>query len=311
MRLSSLIMMTALTMLFSGCGIGTHYVITSKFIMTQKVETPPEIVETVTYKQEASKLKTVALKAPSYCSNRSSDQRSGKATSQELVLGTNCAVDMAEIERIFSKASFKVISWTVLEREMERNTQQNSPLKVAENLGAQVLFQINSLEKSTKNLGNLGKDEKWEFAYFEADKNGKIIREKAFNDNDRQYLKHKFFNRNELLPHVKIPFVTLDANAIQVMNGESIWFYRWTHSDLSYVYSQNQLIYCKPGMVCFNDEPSDKDSETQSSKANSDKSAQESEVYSADEKPEDILKASYTKLLKEVTNNLVSSFSKR
>jgi hypothetical protein len=194
---------------------------------------------------------------------------------------------------------------------MERNTQQNSPLKVAENLGAQVLFQINSLEKSTKNIGNLGKDEKWEFAYFEADKNGKIIQEKAFNDDDRQYLKHKFFNRNELLPHVKIPFVTLDANAIQVMNGESIWFYRWTHSDLSYVYSQNQLIYCKPGMVCSTDTPSDNNTETNSSKANSDKSSQENEVYSADEKPEDILKASYTKLLQEVTNNLVSSFSKR
>ena len=303
-------MMSALTMLFSGCG--THYVITSNFVMTQKTETLPEIVETVTYKEEVSKIKTVALKAPSYCSNRSSDQRTGIATSQELVLGTTCAVDMAEIERALTKASYKVISWTVLEKEMERNTQEYySPLKVAENLGEQILFQINSLEKSTKSLDNLGKDEKWEFDYFDADDNGKKIREKAFDDDTRQYLKRKFFNRNELLSQVKIPFVTLDANAIQVKNGESIWFYRWTHSDLSYVYPQNQLIYCKPGMVCRIDTPSGNNSGANSSKANSDKSSQESEVYSAEEKPEDRLKALYSELLKEVTDSLVSSFSKR
>jgi len=276
--------------------------------MTQKTEAPPDVVETATYKALSSKNKQiVALKAPSYCFNRSSDQRTGTATSQELVLGTNCAVDMVDIERALTKASYRVISWTVLEREMAGSTQQEiSPLKVAENLGAQILFQINSMEKSTKSLGNLGKEVKWEFDYFDADDAGNILGEKTFDSKTQQYLKQKFFNENELLhklsPQVQIPFVTLDASAIQVKNGESIWFYRWTHSDLSRAFSHSQLIYCDSKMDCKDDTPSADKTGTNSSK--------ESEVYSSDEKPEYRLKASYAKLVKKVIDDLVSSFSK-
>lgn len=309
MRLSTLIMMAMLMIFLSGCS--THYVITSKLVISQKTETPPEIVETATYKEEVSNIKTVALKAPSYCSNRSSDQRTGIATSQEIVLGTDCAVDMAEIERALTKASYKVISWTVLEREMETNIQQNlSPLKVAEKLGAQMLFQINSLEKSSRSLSNLGKDEKWEFAYFEADNNAKILGEKLFEEDEREYLKQKFFKRNEQLQLAIIPFVTLDANAIQVKNGESIWFYRWSHSDFSQVNPQRQFIYCKAKNFCNNDFPNDRNSENNSG-ANSGKASKEKEVYSADDRPEDNMKALYSILLREITDNLISSFSKR
>jgi len=303
----------AITLSLSGCG--THYVITTKYEMTQKVENPPEIVATTAYKEDAAKIKTVALKAPSNCSNRTTDQLTGKATSQEQVVGTSCAVTMAEIERALTKASYKVISWTVLEREIESfersvkynaSLEQNlSPLKIAEKLGAQILFQINSLEKSEKSADNIGKNETWDFAYYEADSNGKKIGKKEFDADDREYLNRKFFNRDELLKWVKIPVVTLDASAIQVKSGESIWFYRWTHADFSYVFTQEEFIYCKPPLVCRTDMP-DGNSSNASGKA-----SKEGDFFSSTkEQPEDRKKASEFKLLKEVTDNLVSSFSK-
>lgn len=321
MRSLILFGLVASSLFLAGCG--QHYVITSKFVMTQKTETPPEIVETATYRDAASKIKTVALKAPSRCSNQTSDQRTGAASSQELMLGTNCATEMAEIERAFTKASYKVISWTVLEREIEsfernakyqdsKERQNLSPLKIAENLGAQILFQINSLEASNRSYTNVGKDESWEFYYYEADKYGRKTGEMAFDDGDRAYLKRKFFDKDEMLKRVRIPFVTLNANAIQVKDGESIWFYRWSHSDLSYEYPQYQLIFCKPPMVCSIDTPEENNSEKSTSNANRGKISRENEFFSGtNEQPEDMRKAAEFKLLKDVTENLVSSFSKR
>lgn len=292
----------ALTLLLSGCG-GNYYLLTSKFVMSTQSESPPEIVETPTYQSERSKIRTVAVKAPDSCSNRTADERSGVAVSQEAVLKTTCGVEMAEIERALSKASYKVISWKVLEREMEgRNL---SALQVASDLGAQLLFQINSLEKSTRSLG---KDARWERNYFTSNKYGEEISEKSFADAMRSFFKSSFLDSYESSVSLKRLAVTLDANAVLVKGGESIWFYRWTLTDPAATdYQQKRLVLCEDEdkYECYlvNKEDRSKKKKTEMMAAG------ESEAVSETIKPEDKDKALYDTLLKAIVTDLVSNFA--
>jgi hypothetical protein len=273
----------------------------SKFVMASQLEAPPEIIVTQTYRSEAAKIRTVAVKAPDSCSNRTADERTGGAVSREAVLKTNCGVEMAEIERALSRASYKVISWNVLAREMEGKNL--SALQVAANSGAQLLFQINSLEKSTKNIG---KEARWERTFYESNADGDTLEAKSFNEETRDYFKRTFLDRFESSVNLRRLAVTLDANAVSVKDGEAIWFYRWTHIDPTAAnYEKKQLIYCKKERECFHDSPANRGERVKTDTI----TAGESEAISDTEKPEDIEKALYDSMLKAIVDNLVSSFA--
>lgn len=298
MRTIIFFLMIAFTVFISGCG---HYIIASKIVATTKNVAPPEIVETPTYRSEVAKIRTVAVRAPSSCSNKTSDQQQGSAVSKEVVLRTDCAVEMSIIERALTKASYKVISWTELERGMGKNLSAH---QVADSLGAQILFQVNSLEKSTRSFGKIGKDEKLEYFYFNSNDNGDMLDEKVFDAETREYMKRTFFDTNKQIIRVKIPFVTLDANAISIKDGEAIWFYRWTNSDPSAVdFVQKFFISCKSSTLCsIHDSPKKK-------KSDKDMVSKESESSSTNDQPEDKNAAVYSILLNSVIDNFVKSFS--
>lgn len=286
-------------MFLSGCS--NHYLLTSKFVLSSQKESPPEIIETTTYKTEAPTFKTVAVKAPDSCSNRTVDERTGGAVSQEAVLKTTCGVEMAEIERALSRASFKVISWKVLAKEMDG--KEVSALQAASKLGAQLLFQINSLEKSTKNIG---KDARWERNYFESNEYGTQGKEKAFDEETRAYLRYTFLDPFESSRNLKRLAVSLDANAVSVKDGEAIWFYRWTHIDPAAAdYQQKELVLCKKdGKQCIRVTPLSRTAVKTDTIASG-----ESDAVSVSEKPEDQERALYDALLKSIVDNLVSSFA--
>lgn len=300
MRILCLVALLAANIVLSGCG--STYLLTTKFVMSSQKEVAPEIVETPTYRIIAPTVKTVAVKAPDSCSNRTADERTGVAVSQEAVLKTTCGVEMAEIERALSKASYKVISWKVLAREMEG--KEISALDVASKLGAQLLFQINSLEKSTRTLG---KDARWERTFYTSNEYGDAIKEQAFDEETRAFLRHSYLDSYESSVNLKRLAVTLDANAVQVKDGESIWFYRWTLTDPAEAnYQKKQLIFYKNNNKNHLLRP-------QSHSADSAKTdmiaSGESEAVSITEKPEDLEKALYNSLLKSIVDNLVSSFA--
>lgn len=299
MRILCLVTLLLVTIVLSGCG-GT-YLVTTKFVMSSQKEVGPEIVETPTYRRIASTVRTVAVKAPDSCSNKTADERTGVAVSQEAVLKTTCGVEMAEIERALSKASYKVISWKVLAREMEG--KEISALDVASKLGAQLLFQINSLEKSTRTLG---KDARWERTFFTSNEYGDAINEQAFDEETRAFLKRSYLDRYESSVNLKRLAVTLDANAVQVKDGESIWFYRWTLTDPAAAnYQQKQLVYYKNKNKSYLLRP-----QIHPGKEKTDLiTSGESEAVSDTEKPEDLEKAIYNSLLKSIVDNLVSSFA--
>lgn len=299
MRILCLVALLVANIVLSGCG--STYLLTTKFVMSSQKEDAPEIVKTPTYRSIVPTVKTVAVKAPDSCSNRTADERTGVAVSQEAVLKTTCGVEMAEIERALSKASYKVISWKVLAREMEG--KNISALDVASKLGAQLLFQINSLEKSTRTLG---KDARWERTFYTSNEYGDAIKEQAFDEETRAFLRHSYLDRYENSVNLKRLAVTLDANAVQVKDGESIWFYRWTLTDPAEAnYQQKQLVYYKNKNKNYLLRPQ---SHSDSEKTDMITSG-ESEAVSVTEKPEDLEKALYNSLLKSIVDNLVSSFA--
>ena len=305
----TLIILSSIIMVVLICGCSNHYIIISKLATTTNSTALPEIVETPTYKQDFSKFKTVAVRAPSSCSNRTSDQQKGSAISQEVVLRTKCAVEMALIERALTKASYKVISWAEIEKETERNISAH---QIAEKMGAQILFQINSLEKSTRSLGKLSKDEKLEYLYYNSNDKADMLGPKAFDDETREYLKHTFFDNNNQYDGVKLPFVTFDTTAINTKDGEAIWFYQWTNSDISNLdYIQKLFISCKKINSCELDTPDSEEIEKNAQKNDkSNEISKEKEHYNTRGQPEDANNASYALLLNSVINNFVSSFTK-
>lgn len=306
MRITAILAVLLISGVISGCG-NNRYLLTSQFVVTTQEEASPELVNnSSSYRNDAPKIKTVAVKAPDTCSNRTADQRSGAAVSQETILKTDCGVEMAEIERALSRASYRVISWKELRLMMEgkkdeKDAKPLSAVEVASLLGAEVLFQINSLEKSKRTLG---KDARWERTYFESNKYGDKLSERSFDDDTRAFLKRSFLEGFESKADLNRLAVTLDATAVLVKNGESMWFYRWTHTDpTAFNYSKTVLVECDNPRLCWATQPLDKNGRKDTF------SSGESEAVSVLEKPEDIEKAMYSELLSSVVNNMVSNFS--
>lgn len=299
MRIFKPVALAAASLLFAGCS--NHYLLSSQFVASSQAGKAPEIIETPFYLAERSKIRTVAVRAPDSCSNRTADEATGSASTKGTILQTNCGVEMAEIEKALAKMGYRVISWKVLAREMSKDKSAND---IAAALGAEVLFQINSLEKSQKTLG---KDARWERKYYQSNDAGAKLEERAFDDPTRAHFKRLYLDSFENRIDLRRLAVTLDANAVFVKSGESIWYYRWTYTDPTATdYRKEVLVQCKSNnRECFEKLPLGQ----QQAQTNM-TTAGESEAVSVAEKPEDKDKALYSELLSTVIDSLVKSFSK-
>lgn len=287
-------------------GCSTPYLLTTKFVANNQAEQPPEVVETPTYLNHHSKIYTVAVRAPDSCSNQTSASATGEARAAGTILKTECGVEMAELERALTKKGYRVISWKVLAREL--SVSGKTAAEVASSLGAEVLFQINSLEKSEKSLG---KDARWERNYFLSNEYGDKLGEQLFDEPTRNFLRDRFLRYAEMQAErtgLRQPSVTLDANAVLVASGESIWYYQWTHADSSGLdFKAQHLVSCKGNnRECYVMRPLSHDKAV----ATETKSSGDSDAVSVVEKPEDRLAAKHAALLTDVIKNLVESFSR-
>ncbi|WP_173043883.1 hypothetical protein [Nitrospira sp. KM1] len=291
--------MLAAVVAFTGCS--NRYLLISKFVAKPQAPQAPEILETPTYLAEHTKIKTVAVRAPDGCSNRTTDESTGSAISKGAIMRTTCGVEMAELEKKLAKAGYRVISWKVLEREMSNKV---SATEAAGSLGAEALFQINSLERSQKHIG---KDALWEREFYDTNESGAKIREHAFDDPTRAYFKKQYFDQFESNVDLERLAITLDANAVFVKTGESIWYYRWTYADPAAIdYRKEVLVKCKSD----NRDCADFKPRSQNPIEPKMTVAGESEAVSVTEKPEDKKEAMYAQLLSTVMSDLVRNFSK-
>lgn len=288
----------------TGCSSTHYFLVSSQFVASTQDQQAPEIIPTDAYRTDGAKATTVALRAPDSCSNATAAQASGDAAARGTILMTNCGVEMAEIEKALTRSNFRVISWNVLAREM-RNSK--SAHEVAQALGADVLFQINSLEKAQKTLG---KDARWERQYFRSDHRAQMHGPLPLNDGNRALIRERYLKDVDAKYNEKAGTyaVTLDATAVSVKTGQSIWYYRWTRAaetDTTRL-RYSVLLACQDGHLpaCRRTFP-----QTDVGPRSTLVTAGESNAVSISEKAEDREKALYAQLLREVIDNFVSSYS--
>lgn len=291
-----------------GCSSGPsyeYYKVSSRFVASAQGQQAPEVIATPSYNQLAGRAVTVAVRAPDSCINNTANQATGGAAAGGTILQTNCGVEMGEIERALTRAGYNVISWNILQREMARNLSAN---EVANTLGAQVLFQVNSLEKSQKTLGQ---DARWERTYFRTDQTFTAAQPLPLTEEQRNYISRTYLAPIEAKMNMRSYAVTLDAAAVWVATGQSLWYYRWTRAadpkGVAAGYDLGLQCYYGYGFQSCQQRVM---STAQQGPGGSVTAAGESVAVSASERPEDLERAAYAELSKEVINDFVDSFAK-
>jgi hypothetical protein len=171
----------------------------------------PEVSDTAAYRERRGKIHQVALLAPPSC----------PASNERSRLGARCGVEMAEIERGLIKRGFGVTSWRALNAMVQ--DAQVTPTEAAARLGAQVLFQVNALERV---MGKVEKRAASESRYFASDAFGSQGAQVDLPAHDRTVLS-QVVDRSTLGDQSKTRVgAALDINAILVPSGEAFWSYR-------------------------------------------------------------------------------------
>ncbi len=296
--------MTIITLVssISACTSISYYQIKSSFVASSQDQKMPEIIATQAYKSMQKSNITVAVKAPDQCTSYTADQRTGASKSTETILKTDCGLEMGEIERALAKSGYNVISWKAFNQQIE---SEKNIMSAAKNLSAQIIFQINSLENSNKNLGQ---DARWERNFYHSTPAGNITSPFLLNSDQRLFLSNRFLAPIEKQQSTFTYAVTLDAAAIEVSTGQTIWYYRWTKASEPDIKTKNIAInlYCDDAYginLCHGYQlPDTKQLQTAIASG-------EAIGISSSEQPENRAKAEYLNLYREVVSNLVNSFA--
>jgi predicted ribosome quality control (RQC) complex YloA/Tae2 family protein len=278
---------------------------------TTRNENVAEVTITPRYSKMASQIKSVALNAPSSCANQSGAAATGTAVGRGDIIKTRCGVEMAEIERALVRQGFTVYSWNMLNSIIGLNM---TAIEGAKKLGAQVLFQVNSLERV--NL-NPGRDTRIVRSFFDSNDDAASLSPLEQDENQIKEIKKAIEKDEKKLLSSKTKLgAMLDVSAVDSETGQSIWFYRWLNQKdtATYVFA-NFLLHCKPGNCHKGKELNwvDQDSKApnqDNQKSNSrEKRSSEEENKSIDARPSSEDEAEYFNLLKDVTADFVKRFS--
>ena len=213
--------LTLVALSLSACA--PHYLVHSNFVAATHEEPLPEVTTTATYVEVLPYLHRIAVRAPDSCENRTAATARGQAASTGRIVQTNCGVEMAEIERAFSAAGYSVASWDAVRNLVAQ--EQMTPLAAARTLGAEVLFQINSLERSTMDPGRSGL---WERQFHRSSRSGKDRGPARVPRGRGQELERIVVPaERELDPEPRLS-ATVNASAVLTESGDTIWYYEWT-----------------------------------------------------------------------------------
>jgi len=275
-----------------------HYLIRSEYVVSQQRNTAPEIIETASYHEVLPTITTIAVQAPDSCANETTAIHSGEASGRGLLLKTDCGVEMSELERALAKAGYHVISWDII-RNRVIHDENMTPVEAAKDLGAQVLFQVNSLERSA---ANVRQDARWERRFYRSSGDG----EQGSPAQVNAQLKDTFEafiipQEKRALPEKRLS-ATINATAVLVDKGQAIWFYEWTHKEaLSDRYETDVLLACKHEN-CWRPAPETKPEREVYSGS--------TEAVSASERDANEINATYSVLIREALDDLVLRFAR-
>jgi hypothetical protein len=288
----------------TGCSSTSYFLVSSQYVSSTQAQQAPEVITTDAYRSNATSTNTVvAVRAPDSCSNNTADQVSGGAASKGTIMLTNCGVEMAEVERALARSGYRVISWNILARELRGN---KSAAEVAGAMGADVLFQINSLERSQKSLGQ---DARWERKFFKSNPQAQQVSPLPLSDDHRSLIRNAYLadREKQFSDNSRTWAVTLDASAVWVKTGQSIWYYRWTRAADNGANGKqfDVLLACRDGNLgqCQRTFPQRRQDVASTLVAG------ESSAVSVSERAEDRERAVYAELLREVIESFVTSYA--
>ncbi len=198
---------------------------------------PAEVRTTVTYTSRIATIRSVTIRFPDSCVTQSlaavtqsAAQMTGVGTGSTVILRNDCAVWLAELERSLAGAGYRVISGDALYRLEGSTNPRLSTYVAAQQLGADAVFVINSLETSDVQRGARFAGS---LTYYQSNPRGETVQLREFDDNVR--LVFQTMVRNRLAPDSPTPGAPpvvqalagiLDTTAVIAGSGESMWFYR-------------------------------------------------------------------------------------
>jgi hypothetical protein len=238
-----------LLLLLAACRNHPWYLVESSYEVRGLPQRQREITSTPAHRALPEDL-VVAVRAPDRCANRSAAGTTGKATPAGDLLRMKCGVEMADLERALAEFNYRVISWSAIEQIVVRQ-DGITPLAAAKKLNADVLFQINSLERSETNTGH---EEIWNGQFYTSDKYGNRGVSAEVPEERARALEAGVRPQGQNFRSSHRISVTANVTATRVATGESIWFYEWTAVEpLEATIPTVQLFECHQNILsrCF------------------------------------------------------------
>jgi len=199
----------------SACVQYPHYLIESKYMASGAVKASkePEIITTERFKN--NEIKKLAMLAPRACTEKN-----------------HCRSGMRVLERELVKHGYQVISWEIVKRKVSVaqhnfSEKKSTPLGVAMEVGADVLFQVNSFELYENTVANSG----WKRMFYQSNENGDKNEVMQVGNARKKIFSDLIHLQEEPLGNRAHLNANIDITVTDVWSKEAIWFGQWTYAD--------------------------------------------------------------------------------
>jgi len=211
----------------AGCGTGTPYfLVESKLVESSRLGDAPDVTETPTFRRVRGDVRVLGLRPPDVCADQGLSTSAGEGSLQLGVLRTLCGVEMAELERSLARSGYEVVSWGALQHKALR--QQKPLLDAAMELEVDVVLQVNALERIDIRPG---RDARWERRFYRATRTGEMRDPARVEQSRAAEFERLVRPKEQSLQSEKRVGAMINASAVLVESGSSIWFYEWTRVD--------------------------------------------------------------------------------
>jgi len=247
-RLFGLVALSLLLVVLSGCS--KNYIVMSRLVENTRIEKTADVTPSRSYVSVLKRTKTVALRAPDSCANEGAAKARGESSTTGGILRTDCGVEMSELERALARAGFNVVSWDAIRKMVKYDNI--TPVAASRRLGADVLFMINSLERTRTDVGM---NARWQREFHAANARGESQGRTDVPESRAMRLEALMANpEHALTPGARLS-ATINVSAVNVRTGQTIWFYEWTHAEpMAKDVRTQALIQCNQ-QVCVHTNP--------------------------------------------------------
>jgi hypothetical protein len=223
-RLFGLVALSLLLVVLAGCS--KNYIVMSRLVEKTRIEAPADVTPSRSFASVLKRTKTVALRAPDSCANEGAAKARGESSSAGGILQTDCGVEMSELERGLARAGFNVVSWDAIRKMVKYDNI--TPVAASRRLGADVLFMINSLERTRTDVGM---NARWQREFHAANARGESQGSTAVAESRAMKLEALMASPEQALTPGARLSATVNVSAVNVKTGQTIWFYEWTHAE--------------------------------------------------------------------------------